>query len=119
MENTEEINRAKLQSVQNKVANIEIKDAPTQRYDSPISSIPSSGKSSPSNTPGTARAPPLPWTAEQQKLLEGALRQYPASKYKANPAERWELIAKAVGRSKRDVKLRVKELAEMVKRKKK
>lgn len=113
MENTEEINRAKLQSVQNKVANIEIKDAPTQRYDSPISSIPSSGKSSPSNTPGTARAPPLPWTAEQQKLLEGALRQYPASKYKANPAERWELIAKAVGRSKRDVKLRVKELAEI------
>lgn len=122
-ENTEEINRAKLQSIQKKVNAIEIKDAPTQRYDSPassVSSIPSSGKSSPASTPNpAAKAPPQPWTAEQQKLLEAALRQYPASKFKANPAERWELIAKDVGRSKRDVKLRVKELAEMVKRKKK
>jgi len=114
----EEINKIKLQSIQKRANSIEIKDAPTQRYDSPASSIPSSGKSSPSNTPSSAKAPPLPWTAEQQKLLEGALRQYPAAKFKANPAERWELIAKAVGRSKRDVKLRVKELAEMVKRKK-
>jgi len=115
----DEINRAQLQNIQNKVSNYEIKDAPTQRYDSPVSSLPSSGNTSPANTPPSARAAPLPWTAEQQKLLEGALRQYPAAKFKANPAERWELIAKAVGRSKRDVKLRVKELAEMVKRKKK
>lgn len=121
MENVEEINREKLQSVQIKKTNdIKINDAPTQRYDSPsISSVASSNPSPKTSPPGTpVKQPPLPWTAEQQKLLEGALRQFPASKFKSNPAERWDNISKAVGRSKRDVKLRVKELAEMIKRKK-
>lgn len=56
-----------------------------------------------------------PWTTEEQKLLEQALKTYPV-----NTPERWEKIAEAVpGRTKKDcMKKRYKELVEMVKAKK-
>lgn len=45
-----------------------------------------------------------PWTTEEQKLLEQALKTYPV-----NTAERWEKIAAAVpGRSKKDCMKRYK-----------
>uniref|UniRef100_A0A7M4FA91 DnaJ homolog subfamily C member 2 n=1 Tax=Crocodylus porosus TaxID=8502 RepID=A0A7M4FA91_CROPO len=57
---------------------------------------------------------PSPWTTEEQKLLEQALKTYPV-----NTPERWEKIAAAVpGRSKKDCMKRYKELVEMVKAKK-
>ncbi|XP_078091758.1 dnaJ homolog subfamily C member 2 isoform X1 [Mustelus asterias] len=55
-----------------------------------------------------------PWTAEEQKLLEQALKTYPV-----NTPERWEKIAATVpGRTKKDCMKRYKELVEMVKAKK-
>lgn len=55
-----------------------------------------------------------PWTTEEQKLLEQALKTYPV-----NTTERWEKIAASVpGRSKKDCMKRYKELVEMVKAKK-
>lgn len=45
-----------------------------------------------------------PWTTEEQKLLEQALKTYPV-----NTPERWEKIAAAVpGRSKKDCMKRYK-----------
>nr|XP_061809386.1 dnaJ homolog subfamily C member 2-like [Nerophis lumbriciformis] len=55
-----------------------------------------------------------PWTTEEQKLLEQALKTYPVS-----TPERWEKIADSVpGRNKKDCMKRYKELVEMVKAKK-
>jgi len=55
-----------------------------------------------------------PWTPEEQKLLEQALKTYDSK-----TAERWEKISEAVpGRSKKDCMKRYKELAELVKAKK-
>lgn len=55
-----------------------------------------------------------PWTTEEQKLLEQALKTYPV-----NTPERWDKIAAAVpGRSKKDCMKRYKELVEMIKAKK-
>ncbi|XP_059489975.1 dnaJ homolog subfamily C member 2 [Neocloeon triangulifer] len=55
-----------------------------------------------------------PWTAEEQKLLEQALRTYNS----ATP-DRWDKIAECVpSRSKKDCQRRFKELAEIVKAKK-
>ncbi|XP_057711301.1 dnaJ homolog subfamily C member 2 isoform X2 [Corythoichthys intestinalis] len=57
---------------------------------------------------------PAPWTTEEQKLLEQALKTYPVS-----TPERWEKIADSVpGRNKKDCMKRYKELVEMVKAKK-
>ncbi|KAL9960620.1 hypothetical protein ACROYT_G034103 [Oculina patagonica] len=54
------------------------------------------------------------WTSEEQRLLENALRTYPAS-----TPERWERIAEAVpGRTKKECMKRYKDLVEMVKAKK-
>lgn len=59
------------------------------------------------------------WTSVQQAALEAALRQHPAAKYKENPNDRWDKIATLVpGKTKKQIKLRVKELAEAVKQKK-
>ncbi|KAA0720817.1 DnaJ -like protein subfamily C member 2 [Triplophysa tibetana] len=55
-----------------------------------------------------------PWTTEEQKLLEQALKTYPV-----NTPERWEKISETVpGRSKKDCMKRYKELVEMIKAKK-
>ncbi len=56
-----------------------------------------------------------PWTEDEQKLLEQALKTYPSSL----GAERWERIASCVpNRSKKDCMKRYKELAEIVRAKK-
>ena len=55
-----------------------------------------------------------PWAAEEQKLLEQALKTFPSS-----TPERWERIAESVpNRSKKDCMKRYKELAETIKAKK-
>lgn len=57
---------------------------------------------------------PTPWSAEEQRLLEAALRKFPAS-----DADRWERVASAVGtRTKRDCMIRYKELVKMIQAKK-
>lgn len=59
-------------------------------------------------------APERSWTSEEQRLLENALRTYPAS-----TPERWERIAESVpGRTKKECMKRYKDLVEMVKAKK-
>jgi len=56
-----------------------------------------------------------PWSAEEQKLLEQALKTYPA----AMGAERWEKISDCLpNRSKKDCMKRYKEIAEIVRAKK-
>merc|ERR1712110_75778 len=56
-----------------------------------------------------------PWSAEEQKLLEQALKTYPASV----GVERWEKISDCLpNRSKKDCMKRYKEIAEIVRAKK-
>jgi len=56
-----------------------------------------------------------PWTADEQKLLEQALKTYPSSL----GSERWEKIASCIpDRSKKDCMRRYKELAELIRAKK-
>lgn len=51
-----------------------------------------------------AESNPAPWTTEEQKLLEQALKTFPV-----NTPERWEKISEAVpGRSKKDCMKRYK-----------
>lgn len=66
--------------------------------------------SKPKNSGNTTR-----WTAEQQTALEKALVAFPASLFKQNPASRWDKVAEVVpGKTVTEVKVRVKELAELV-----
>ncbi|XP_019865147.2 dnaJ homolog subfamily C member 2 [Aethina tumida] len=67
-------------------------------------------------TNGDAKAtkPEAPWTANEQQLLEQALKTYPAS-----TAERWDRIAECIpNRSKKECMRRYKELVETIKAKK-
>ena len=53
---------------------------------------------------------PAPWTTDEQKLLEQALKTFPAS-----TAERWEKIAESVpNRSKKDCMKRYKVMGNRV-----
>ncbi|XP_031565944.1 dnaJ homolog subfamily C member 2-like [Actinia tenebrosa] len=55
-----------------------------------------------------------PWSSNEQKLLEEALRKFPA-----NTPERWDRIAESIpGRTKKECMKRYKELVEMIKAKK-
>lgn len=57
---------------------------------------------------------PAPWTSEEQKLLEQAMKTYGV-----NTPERWDRIAETIpNRSKKDCMKRYKELCEIVKAKK-
>lgn len=48
----------------------------------------------------------VPWSTEEQKLLEQAMKTYPSG-----PADRWDNIASCIpSRNRRDVILRVKVL---------
>ncbi|KAL2911856.1 Zuotin [Polyrhizophydium stewartii] len=101
------------QAAAKSVSKVEIKEAPSERIE------PVAGDATPTASQTTMLAPPNPaWSTEQQLALEQALRKFPASAFTANPAERWEKIAGEVpGKNKKDIKQRVKELAEMVKKK--
>ncbi|KAJ3299819.1 DnaJ (Hsp40), sub C, member 2 [Borealophlyctis nickersoniae] len=129
--------RTKLQIALNKkpVLKQEITEEPTKRVDGAVSltngtngsaapkdSKPKTNGAAPANDgpKPTMLAPPSPsWTNEQQVALEQAMRKYPAMQFSSNPSERWEKIAAEVpGKTKKEIRQRVKELAEMVKRKK-
>ncbi|KAG8142531.1 hypothetical protein E2320_005756 [Naja naja] len=76
--------------------------------------IPQADSAAPSERFEVSFTDATPWTTEEQKLLEQALKTYPV-----NTPERWEKIAASVpGRSKKDCMKRYKELVEMVKAKK-
>lgn len=129
---------------QAKIPVFEIKDAPTQRFDveketsaavrtpppsksttpAPASaSAAASSAPTPAATPASAvdstSAADSPWSAIQQAQLEAALKLYPAGDFKETPADRWDQISSSIdGKTTKDVKKRVKELAELVKKKK-
>lgn len=57
---------------------------------------------------------PSPWTSEEQKILEQALKSYPATL-----ADRWDKISACLpARSKKDCMVRYKELVEIIQAKK-
>lgn len=65
-------------------------------------------------TPAAAAAATVPWTPEEQQLLEQALKTYPS-----NTAERWDRIAECIpNRTKKDCMRRYKELVDLIKAKK-
>lgn len=85
-----------LESGKNKA---KIEDGPSQRYDTPADEN---------------NAVYLPWSKDEQQLLEQALKTYPSSH-----SDRWDRIAECIpGRSKKDCMRRYKELVELVKAKK-
>ena len=63
----------------------------------------------------TSKDTMAPWTQDQQKKLEAALKEYPASMPKS---ERFEKVAERVGRSKKDCFARFKEIVLELKREK-
>ncbi|KAJ3417044.1 hypothetical protein HDV05_007526 [Chytridiales sp. JEL 0842] len=121
-----------------KLKEVEIKEAPSARGDfgtvvedaastavSKVKAAVAAPKAEKENNkPASSSGFVLPendsWSAEQQAALEAGLRKYPASQFSANPSERWEKIASEVqGKSKKEVKQRVKDLADAIKKKNK
>jgi DnaJ family protein C protein 2 len=122
--------RAKLQaSVQKPVPKVDVKDAPTVRLtDSKMGTeqtkenkTPAAAADKNAGSPSTMMAPlNASWNADQQMALENGLRTFPAAAFRSNPNERWAKIAETIqGKSVKEVKNRVKELAELAKTKKK
>ncbi|EGF84287.1 hypothetical protein BATDEDRAFT_34216 [Batrachochytrium dendrobatidis JAM81] len=113
--------RSRLQAAAAKPVNkIEIKDAPSERIEPLLKTTTVEPVSKASAPATTMMAPPnANWSAEQQLALEQAMRKYPASAFTSNPSGRWEQMANDVpGKNKNEIKNRVKELANMVKKKK-
>ncbi|KAI9359274.1 hypothetical protein DFJ73DRAFT_817630 [Zopfochytrium polystomum] len=125
-------------AVATKKKEVEIKETPTSRaaaeaVAAAIANKPGQGgsKSTPKETKPSPSPSPAPsgfvipegdssWSASQQAALEAALRKFPASQFTAAPAERWEKIAGEIeGKSKKEVKQRVKDLADAIKKKNK
>ena len=125
--------RTRMQMASTKPANkVEIKETPSEREqvvvkqstasnsdiksEKMVTEQPQNGDDGP-----TMLTPTDPsWTNEQQLALEQALRKYPASQFMGNVSERWEKVATEVpGKNTKEVKSRVKRLAEMVKKKNK
>eukprot|EP00066_Takifugu_rubripes_P010595 XP_003978560.1 PREDICTED: dnaJ homolog subfamily C member 2 [Takifugu rubripes] len=110
------INKAKNLQRLDPVQKDEINKKAFEKFKKEHTSLPSEDKAVPSERFDAAGSDlnTAPWTSEEQKLLEQALKSYPV-----NTPERWEKIADAVpGRSKKDCMKRYKELVEMVKAKK-
>jgi len=63
-----------------------------------------------------AASSPAPWSAEQQKQLECAMKKYPAGSSEDVP-DRWSLIAGDVdGKSKKECINRYKEIASLLRK---
>ncbi|KAI8926124.1 hypothetical protein BC831DRAFT_511969 [Entophlyctis helioformis] len=137
LQNAAASERTRLQMAATKpVAKVEITETPSTR-DEPLpgevaaASRPATAAaaSRPASAPAAAAAaaapsmpaPPNPnWSADQQLALEQALRKFPASAFTSAPADRWVKIAGEIpGKTTKDIKNRVKELADFVKNKKK
>jgi DnaJ family protein C protein 2 len=97
---------------------VEIKDAPTERFDESIPVLVSSTDGSDtasfvsnisnSNAPVVSKM----WSLAQQAALEAAMKKYTASMFTGNPGKRWERVAGEVeGKSVKEVRNRIKELA--------
>ncbi|KAI8822020.1 uncharacterized protein EV422DRAFT_525342 [Fimicolochytrium jonesii] len=122
--------RQKLQqAVKKPVAKVEIKEQPSEKVDetpAKPAAKPAAAKPAVNGTAAAAPASPTmmapanaSWSTDQQIALEQAMRKYPAAQFRETPNERWERIAEEIpGKTKKDIKQRVKELADMVKKKK-
>jgi len=81
-----------------------VKDKPSERYNTPGEQLLAENGSN-----------PAPWSVQEQKTLEQALKTYPGTL-----ADRWEKIADCLpSRSKKDCIVRYKELVEVIQAKKK
>lgn len=100
----EEANKKAYEKVlQSKKADVEVKEQPSERYISPAEQFLAEQGSN-----------PAPWSTDEQKILEQALKTYPASL-----ADRWEKISGCLpSRSKKDCMVRYKELVEIIQAKK-
>uniref|UniRef100_A0A674MXI6 DnaJ homolog subfamily C member 2 n=1 Tax=Takifugu rubripes TaxID=31033 RepID=A0A674MXI6_TAKRU len=92
------INKAKNLQRLDPVQKDEINKKAFEKFKKEHTSLPSEDKAVPSERFDGDDLNTAPWTSEEQKLLEQALKSYPV-----NTPERWEKIADAVpGRSKKD-----------------
>lgn len=90
-----------LQSIKNDAT---VQEKPSERYGTPGEQVLAEQGSN-----------PAPWSTQEQKTLEQALKTYPATL-----ADRWEKISECLPmRSKKDCMVRYKELVEIIQAKKK
>jgi len=107
------------------VLKVPVGDVPTVRYEV-------EGENITNNTPiingDKSTSTPIPseskessstsWTSSQQADLEAALRKFPTSLFKSNPSARWDAVAKELNRPRKEIVMRIKELQDLVKKKK-